>query len=299
LGNFLQERKVREVASLNDYDVQNRYEAKVVSSTRITPESSSEEIRHIVLEVSRPDFKFAVGNNVGVLVPGPHEFGNPFHFRLYSIASGSAGENGKASTIAICVKRCFYTDEFSGERIAGVASNYLCDRQPGDVIEMSGPYGSAFQMPDDPTSNLLMVGMGTGIAPFRAFVKQIYDLKGGWQGKVRLFFGAKTGLELLYLNDKNSDLVNYYDQDTFKAFEAVSPRPALDAPVALDAAVEQNAGEVWQMINDPNTFVFVAGLSKAGEMLDNALGRIAGSPEKWQRKKAELRAGGRFSELIY
>jgi ferredoxin--NADP+ reductase len=287
------------VASLNEYDVQNRYEAKVLESMRITPENSSDEIRHIVLEVSRPDFKYEVGNSVGVLVPGPHEFGNEFHLRLYSIASGAAGEDGVSTTIALCVKRCFYIDEFSGERVPGVASNYLCDRQPGDVITMSGPYGSAFQMPEDPMANLLLVGMGTGIAPFRAFVKQIYDTKGGWQGKVRLFYGAKSGLEMLYLNDKNNDLVNYYDRDTFKAFEAVSPRPALNVPAALDEAVEQNATEVWDMINDPNTFVFVAGLSKASEMLDSALGRIAGSPEKWQRRKAELRAGGRFSELIY
>ncbi|MDX9974986.1 MAG: hypothetical protein RBU21_18510 [FCB group bacterium] len=287
------------MASLNEYDVQNRYEAKVLESMRITPENSSDEIRHIVLEVSRPDFKYEVGNSVGVLVPGPHEFGNEFHLRLYSIASGAAGEDGVSTTIALCVKRCFYIDEFSGERVPGVASNYLCDRQPGDVITMSGPYGSAFQMPEDPMANLLLVGMGTGIAPFRAFVKQIYDTKGGWQGKVRLFYGAKSGLEMLYLNDKNNDLVNYYDRDTFKAFEAVSPRPALNVPAALDEAVEQNATEVWDMINDPNTFVFVAGLSKASEMLDSALGRIAGSPEKWQRRKAELRAGGRFSELIY
>jgi ferredoxin--NADP+ reductase len=288
-----------EVSSLSDYDVENRFEAVVKENTRITPESSSDEVRHIVLELTDPGFKFEVGNSVGLLVPGPHEFGNPFHLRLYSIASGAAGENGKPSTIALCVKRCFYIDEFSGERVAGIASNYLCDRKPGETVTLTGPFGSAFQMPDDPAANLLMVGMGTGIAPFRAFVKQIYDLKGGWQGKVRLFYGARSGLEMLYLNDKNNDIANYYDQATFKAFEAVSPRPALDAPIALDEAVERNASEVWQMINDSNTFVFVAGLAKASDMLDNALGRIAGSPEKWQRKKAELRAGGRYAELIY
>jgi len=287
------------VASLNDYDMDNRFEAVVRENTRITPDSAKDEVRHIVLEVSRPDFKFDVGNSVAVRVPGPHEFGNEYHVRLYSIASGTAGESGKPSTIALCVRRCFYIDEFSGERVPGVASNYLCDLSAGDRIAMAGPYGSPFQMPDDPSSNLLMVGMGTGIAPFRAFVKQIYDKHGGWEGKVRLFFGARSGLEMLYLNQENQDLTNYYDRATFQAFQAVSPRPGLDVPAALDQAVERNGGEVWDMINDPNTFVYVAGLEKAGELFDNAMGKLAGSPDKWERRKAELRAGGRYAELLY
>lgn len=287
------------MGSLSQYDLENRVEATVNENTRITPEASKDEIRHILLEVRDPAFAFEVGNSVAVLVPGPHEFGNPYHVRLYSIASGTAGERGRPSTIALCVKRCFYIDEFSGERVPGVASNYLCDLKPGATVTLAGPYGSPFAVPEDPAANLLMVGMGTGIAPFRAFVKQIYDTRGGWEGKVRLFFGARSGLEMLYLNEENKDLANYYDRGTFKAFEAVSPRPALDAPVALEEAVERNAVEVWQMINDPRTHVYVAGLEKAGDMLDSAMGRIAGSPEKWLEKKAELRHAGRYAELLY
>jgi sulfite reductase alpha subunit-like flavoprotein len=98
-----------------------------------------------------------------------------------------------------------------------------------------------------------MLGMGTGIAPFRTLIRQIYEKIGGWQGQIRLFYGAKSPLEMLYMNDENSDLANYFDQPTFKAFQAVSPRPALGAPVALGAALEQNAAEVWGMLQQPNT----------------------------------------------
>ena len=73
---------------------------------------------------------------------------------------------------------------------------------------------------------------------FRAFVKHIYNNVKDWKGKIRLFYGARSGLELLYLNDKDGDLTNYYDEDTFEAFHALSPRPHWSDPIALDKAIE-------------------------------------------------------------
>jgi ferredoxin--NADP+ reductase len=284
---------------LQDFDISNQFQALVMQSDRITAEDPSDEVRHMILEVHRDDITFQLGQNVGVLVPGPHEFGSPHHLRLYTIAGAGESQPKNGKSVSICVRRCFYIDDFSGERHPGVASNYLCDRKPGDSITLTGPYGSVFKLPANKNANLLMVGMGTGIAPFRAFVKHIYDDLGGWTGKVRLFYGAKTGLEMLYRNDRKNDLANYYDEATFKAFEAVSPRPALDAPVALDRMIEDNAEEVWGLIQHPDTYVYVAGLEKARELLDKALSNIAGSQDAWRRKKAELVAGERWAELVY
>ena len=101
------------------------------------------------------------------------------------------------------------------------------------------------------------------------------------------------------MNDVKNDLSNYYDQDTFKAFEAVSPRPHLDEPIALDHALETHAEEVWKMVQDPDTYVFVAGHEKVREMMDKAMSKICGSEDKWRRRKAELAAGERWAELIY
>jgi hypothetical protein len=67
-------------------------------------------------------FSYVEGQSIGVLTPGPHPFGNAQHLRLYSIADPrSAGEGGE---IAICVRRCFYIDEVSGERYKGISSNH-------------------------------------------------------------------------------------------------------------------------------------------------------------------------------
>ncbi len=285
--------------NLSEYDVSNPYAATLVSSERITPAQWEAEVRHMVLQLPEPHFSFREGQSVGVLVPGPHDFGNRHHLRLYSIASPREGESGREGAIAICVRRCYYIDDISGERYPGKASNYLCDAAPGDSIQITGPYGSRFLVPEDDTSNLLMIGVGTGIAPFRAFVRHIYEKRGGWNGKVRLFYGANAGMELLYQNEIKKDLALYYDEKSFKAFEAVSPRPHFDVAPALDRVLTENSQEAWDLIQDPKTHVYLAGLVDAAKKFEKAMIAAAGSPNAWQETRDKLIAEGRLSELLY
>jgi ferredoxin--NADP+ reductase len=287
---------------IEEYDLSNRMSGTVMENTRITPVTSPEEVHDIVIKVDRDDINFHAGQSVGVLVPGPHPFGNPHYLRLYTIANEAVPPYRDKPLINLCVKRCFYVDEYSGERYKGIASNYLCDLQPGNPLTLTGPYGMPFEVPEDNSTNLLMIGLGTGIAPFRAFVKRIYDTRGGWYGKVRLFYGARSGLEMLYMNDEKNDFTQYYDKETFRAFEAISPRPYLDpdaSGAALDQTLEVHADEVWKMILDPDTHVYVAGLESIREVLDKAFVKMAGSKERWERRKAEMVAGKRWIELIY
>ena len=116
---------------------------------------------------------------------------------------------------------------------------------------------------------------------------------------MRLFYGAKSGLEMLYMNDEQNDFENYYDEETFKAFSAVSPRPHMDDPIPLDEALEKHGEEVWEMVLKPDTHVYVAGLENVLEQLDKTFVGMAGSAEKWERRKAELVAGRRWTELVY
>lgn len=283
--------------NLDDYDKTERFIATVLSSTRITSDDADAEIREIVLEIEREDFDYSPGQSIGILIPGPHEFGHDFHFRLYSVAD-TASKDGKPR-ITIAVRRCEYIDEFSGERYEGIASNYINDRQVGDTLEITGPYGYAFEVPEDNDANLILIGAGTGIAPFRAFVKHIYKDVGGWQGKVRLFYGAQTGLELAYMNDERDDFTQYYDEETFEAFKAVSPRPNWADPIGWDYCLEERSAEILEMLDEPNTYVYVAGLANVREDLDKVFADMTGSEERWERRRAELVAGGRWTELLY
>jgi len=284
---------------LQDYDTTQRYSAIVKQTMRITPQESSEEVDELILEVNNKDFTFEIGQCIGVLVPGPHAAGHEFHFRLYTLTQPPQQGQTDTPQIDICVKRCSYIDEYSGEEYQGIASNYLCDLQAGEQLTITGPYGIPFDVPEDKSANLLMIGMGTGIVPFRAFVKHIYQTVGEWKGKVWLFYGAHTGMGMLYMNNIRDDFTNYYDEETFKAFKAISSRPHWRESIGLGKTLEENEKEIWELLCYHNTYVYLAGHASIEEMLDTALSKIAGSKEKWQRKKAELIAGERWVEIIY
>ncbi len=284
---------------LGEYDQQTRYTATVLNSERITPPESDEEVREIVLDVDRHDAPFRVGQSIGVVAPGSPELGHPHHLRLYSVAD--LPELGPSGTprIKICVRRCSYIDEYSGEEYKGIASNYLCDLAPGDTLEIAGPFGLPFEVPEELDANLILIGSGTGIAPFRAFVKHLYQDVPGWSGRVWLLYGARSGLELLYMNDERDDFARYYDEETFQAFKALSPRPNWADPIAWDLAIQERGEELWEMMSDAKTCVYVAGLEKMLAELDEVFAGLAGSKQKWERRKAELMAGKRWVELVY
>ncbi len=283
---------------LEDYPTEPRFNATVLSTERITDEGADAEVRELVLEVDRDEFNYEIGQSVGVLVEGEKEFGGSLRQRLYTVADTPSAGADKPQ-IRLVVRRCDYIDDYSGEQYAGVNSNFICDRKPGDKLFITGPFGLPFTVPEDKNANLLMIGLGTGIAPFRAFVKHIYQDLGGWEGKVRLLYGARSGLELLYMNDKRDDFARYYDEDTFEAFQALSPRPNWADPIAWDHAIEDRGREILSMLDEENTYVYVAGLVPIRDELDKVFANMLGSADSWSKKKAELKEAGRWVELLY
>jgi ferredoxin--NADP+ reductase len=269
--------------------------AQLVGSRRITPESSREEVRQLKFVTSDLEFDGVPGSCIRVMAPG--QYGNKYHARFYTVADQQ--RHAAATRFSLLVRRCFYIDDVNGERYEGVASNYLCNLKVGEEIEFAGPVGHPFAVPDNPKANILMIGMGTGIAPFRGLIRLIYEKFARWEGKVRLFYGARSGLEMLYMNDMNNDLALYYDQPTFKAFQAISPRPFLDVPIALDQVIEQNAAEVWSMLRSDDCRVYLAGVAAMLDQVDKAMETVAGSREAWTRVRDELRARGHWADVLY
>jgi ferredoxin--NADP+ reductase len=106
-------------------------------------------------------------------------------------------------------------------------------------------------------------------------------------------------LELLYLNEKDGDLTQYYDEDTFKAFLSLSPRPHWADPIELEQTMEEQSIELLDMLSRANTYIYIAGYEKIKVKLEKAFSRILGSEEKWALRKAELIGGKKWAEILY
>jgi ferredoxin--NADP+ reductase len=271
----------------------------IANKSRIKFPEPDNEIRELVIEIDQPGFQCAAGQSIGVLAPVPPDYYDVFHLRWYSIADIPAKDVHGRPNVTICVRRIVTQDPVTGQGLRGRCSNYLCDLQPGAKMQVTGPKGIAFPIPPDKRANLILIGTGTGIAPFRSFIKTLHRQHPDWEGVVRLFYGTRTGLDLLYQNDANADLQQYFDQETFDAFKALSPPPNWADPIAWDLAFSERGSELLDMMDQPNTYVYVAGREAIRDRLDKLFGQLVGSSNLWNLKKQELISAKRWAELIY
>ncbi len=283
---------------IQDYDTSNHYPATVVSSQRMTPDST-DEVREIVLDIAAEDLEFKVGQSIGVMAPGDPQFGADTHMRLYSVSDRPVVGLDDSVRITLAVKRCFYVDDYSGEQYPGRASNYLCDLNAGESITVAGPYGLPFEVPTEPDALLMLVATSTGIAPFRAFVRHLFEDAPDFKGRVMLFYGGRRNVDLVYLNDARDDFERYRDGKAFHAFEALSTRPHWTDEIDWERSLAGTREALKQALEAPRTWVYVAGLEKDQAGLHDALADVVGGIESFKRRRAEMSAGGRWVELIY
>ena len=112
--------------------------------------------------------------------------------------------------------------------------------------------------------------------------------------------GARTGMEKLYHNSERDDFANYYDHETFHAFEGLSRRPWMHGEEhGLGEVLEQNAHDIWELMQAPKTHVYLAGLQKTREAFYEAMEKAAGSAARFRLTREELQEQNRWSELIY
>jgi ferredoxin--NADP+ reductase len=253
------------------YKPSNPWKAFIVENKRLTDKNSPDDVRHILIDIKNSNMEVLEGQSIGILVPGTDESGKSHRVRIYSIASPREGENDQ-KVIALTVKRVFYRDEVSGELKKGIGSNYLCDLKSGDELFITGPIGRTFLLPEDRDTDIIMIALGTGIAPFRAFIHHMYKEKKVWQGRVLLFFGAKTGLETLYMNDENNDIGQYYTQETFHAFQAISDT---GEKRLVQHKMRDNLELLWEIMQRDKFSVYICGVKGVEEGVEEVFQGIA------------------------
>ena len=162
---------------LNINTPKNPTEATIVENYICTAESSPNFVRHITFDISGTDLvgRIRVGQSIGVLPPGENEKGRPHKIRLYSVSSPTKGEEGNPTLVSTTVKRV--VEEYEDSLYTGICSNYICDLKVGDKVKVTGPSGKRYLLPENVDDfNYVFFATGTGIAPFRGMIMELFEM---------------------------------------------------------------------------------------------------------------------------
>ncbi|MDE2120280.1 MAG: benzoyl-CoA oxygenase, partial [Betaproteobacteria bacterium] len=159
------------------------------------------------------------------------------------------------NNLSLTIKRVL--EDHQGRPVRGVASNYMCDLRVGDKVEVTGPFGASFLMPNHPRSNIVMICTGTGSAPMRAMTEWRRRLRRSGKfdgGRLMLFFGARTQAELPYFGPLQN-----LPKDFIDIHLAFSRTPGQPRRYVQDL-MRERAADLGELLRDDNTHIYVCGL---------------------------------------
>ncbi len=213
--------------------------------------------------------------------------------RLYSIASSLKKHPGQ---VHLCVGVVRYHSH--GRDREGVCSNYLARRRPGDRVPIFFQANPHFRLPDDPATDVIMVGPGTGIAPFRAFLEEREVTEA--PGRNWLFFGDQH---------RETDFL-YGDQ--WLALQKRGILTRLDLAFSRDQAeriyvqhrMRENAAELYAWLRDGAHFYVCGDASRMAKDVHRTLVEIAVTEGRMTEEAAEawlktLEQEGRYQRDVY
>ena len=179
--------------------------------------------------------------------------------RLYSISSSLLAHPEEVHLTVAIVRYHSH-----GRDRKGVCSTYLADR-----VEKTVPcYAHAnkkFKLPEDPATPIIMVGPGTGIAPFRAFLEERVAL--GATGKSWLFFGdRRSQTDFLYGDQLNG----YLREESLTRLDLAFSRDQ-GYKIYVQDRMRQNASELFSWIQDGAFFYVCGDASRMAKDVDQAL----------------------------
>ncbi|KAL2262675.1 hypothetical protein VTK26DRAFT_497 [Humicola hyalothermophila] len=244
--------------------------------------------------------------------------------RYYSISSSSL-EQPQVISITAVVER----QELPGREdpFRGVSTNYLLalkEKQNGDpnptpyglTYEIGGPRNkydgihvpvhvrhSNFKLPSDPTKPVIMVGPGTGVAPFRGFVRERVKMAQAGQavGKTVLFFGCRKSAED-FLYEKEWEEAKKVLGDTFElvlAFSREGPKK-----VYVQHRLAERASEINKLLEQKAYFYVCGDAANMAREVNAALAKIIATERSVSEAKAEeivkqMRAANQYQEDVW
>ena len=213
--------------------------------------------------------------------------------RLYSIASSPRAAPGQ---VHLCV--AVVRDARRGRVRNGVASTFLADR-----AAVAGPVDayiqtSHFRLPADPAVPVIMIGPGTGIAPFRAFLAD--RAAAGMRGKTWLVFGERNrATDFLY----ETELTVWQKDGTLARLDTAFSRDQ-GRKIYVQDRMKENAEDLWRWLQDGAHFYVCGDAMRMAKDVDAALRKVAMTEGRLTESQAKdwiisLARQGRYLRDVY
>ena len=214
--------------------------------------------------------------------------------RLYSIAS-SPREYPNEIHLTVAVVRY----ETNQRKRFGVCTTFMADRTPvGSAPVPVFVSHSHFGPPEDPSKDVIMVGPGTGIAPFRAFVQD--RAAAGATGRNWLFFGEQQrSHDFLYEDEWSTHLVG----GVLSRLDTAWSRDQVEKVYVQDK-MRENAAELWEWLREGAYFFVCGDAQRMAKDVDAALHEIVAqqsgmTPEKALEYVKQMKKDKRYQRDVY
>jgi len=274
-----------------DATVEGPIAARVVHRSVLLDEPGQRPVIKLMLNLAPQGRPFAPGSDVGFTGPDVGADGLQRGLRRYTIEL--VGEVPFEDSIDITL----FVRDHDHARGAGVA-HFLSGLSQGDEVPLYGPFPYPFYPPMGSRSNMVCIGAGCGMVPFRWLAHKVQTRRLDWMGKVLMLEGAETGLEHLYLNEPGVNQDQYFDNATYRAFEALKTRYSAKA-VDSGESTAANMDALWRLLGQGSVFVYLAGYREVAEAMDQAMSRYLRLAGRWQEAKSALVRDGHWLEYLY
>ena len=273
--------------------VQSNYEGEILTNINLNDIDSTKETRHIEIAVEG-EIHYEPGDSIGILLDGK-QFGveEKLTPRLYSIASSVHEHNGEVH-LTVSVLR--YVDE-NGKQVNGLFSNYLANLKVGEKIKFYVSKNRQFKLPDD-NKDVIMVGPGTGVAPFRSFVaERNYRLA---SGKNWLFFGERNfSSDFLY----QTEWQDYLESGLLSKLDVAFSRDT-DQKIYVQNRIKENSKEVYQWLENGAYFYICGDKDNMAKDVENTLLEVIAIEGEKTSKEAQnyldnLKEQNRYLKDVY
>lgn len=236
---------------------------------------SAKETFHIEVAFEKP-LAYSPGDSAGILMP-PDEKGDVPTPRLYSIASSPLLHEKE---LHLTVAHASFKKP-DGSLGYGLCSHFLAQKKLGDELQFYIQRNFRFRLPEDPAADVIMIGPGTGIAPFRAFLQE--RAESGASGRNWLFFGDQHArCDFLY----QAEWQEWLENGALTRLDAAFSRDQKHK-IYVQNRMQEAASELFNWINNGARIYVCGAKSPMSEDVEAALIDIIASGQGKQRPAAE------------